>query len=68
MAIKIRVDQYQGNDESIVSDPIIFVNGYALVERTIDIAYDLCREIGQETLPITLYPIADIPTTTQYTV
>ena len=40
---------------------IVFINGHALVERDLSIAYDLARGAGQEYLPVTLYNKTGMP-------
>ena len=61
--VKVRVDRYERDQKDI-----IFVNGYALVERDINVAYKLARDLGQDHIKVTFYPIKGRPDTLNYTV
>ncbi|MBU1621810.1 MAG: hypothetical protein KJ604_20330, partial [Gammaproteobacteria bacterium] len=63
MSLKIWVDHYEYDNTDIV-----FVNGYALKERYITIAYDLAKANGQKTLVTKVYPIQGVPYKMEYEV
>ena len=44
-------------DVTSTGEPIVFVNGYALVERDFNIARKLALTIGQRTIPVTWYNV-----------
>jgi len=61
--MNIRVDHYTDTDETIV-----FIDGHALVERDISIAYKLAKGIGQTVLTVTTYSNDSSPVKEEYIV